>query len=77
MQICEKCHEREATSAAVLSHGGPNLSFTHLCQQCLEAEQEKGSRSLLDLIDEMEGKSAARREVLSQELKEKYVHPSV
>lgn len=59
VQICEGCHEREATAAAVLSYKGPNMTFTHLCQQCLEIEHAKGPKSLLDLLDQMEGKKTA------------------
>jgi hypothetical protein len=68
VQLCEKCHEREATAAAVLSHEGPNIHFTHLCQQCLELEQAKGPTSLLDLLDEMEGKKKGSEWTLVFEL---------
>ena len=46
-QMCEVCHEREATAAAVLSFGkGPNIQLTNLCQPCLDAHIAKAPRSL-------------------------------
>jgi hypothetical protein len=69
VQICEICHQQEATSAAVLSHGSPTLKLTHLCQQCLDVEQNKGPRSLLDLLDESEGKEKASEWVLVFEMR--------
>jgi hypothetical protein len=68
-RICEKCHQREATTAVVLSHEGPNVKFTQLCQQCLDAEQANGPTSLLGLLDQMEGKKALPQWVLVFELK--------
>ncbi|HSU54913.1 MAG TPA: hypothetical protein VLT36_12720 [Candidatus Dormibacteraeota bacterium] len=54
-QMCEVCHEREATTAAVLSFGkGPNIKLTNLCQPCLDAHTANAPRSLQDMIDQME-----------------------
>jgi hypothetical protein len=66
--MCEKCNQREATSAAQLSFGHQNVTLTHLCQPCLEAEHAKRPASLLGLLDEMEGKSQAPQQVLVFEL---------
>jgi len=52
--MCEVCHEREATAAAVLSFGkGPNIQLTNLCQPCLDAHIANAPRSLQDVLAQM------------------------
>jgi hypothetical protein len=54
-QMCEVCHEREATAAAVLSFGkGPNSKLTNICQPCLDARTAKAPQSLQEMLEQME-----------------------
>lgn len=53
--MCEICHKREATAAAVLSFGkGPNIKLTNICQPCLDAHTAKTPGSLQEMLDQME-----------------------
>jgi hypothetical protein len=76
MQMCEKCHTREATCAALLPHEGPNIKLTRLCQECFESEEAKSPKGLLDLIDEMEGQAPGRRGRLVFELSRDGARPA-
>jgi hypothetical protein len=77
IQVCEKCHEREATSATMLPAGsGSNPVLTQLCSVCLEAEQAKAPQSLHDLIGQLEGKPH-RETVLIYQLKRENYRPTI
>ena len=58
-QVCEICHEREATAAAVLSlkNTGSNIRLTNLCQACLDAHIAKSPPSLQEMLDQLESES--------------------
>ena len=58
-QMCEICHEREATAAAVLSfkNTASNIKLTNLCQPCLDAHIAKSPSSLQEMLDQLESRS--------------------
>jgi protein-arginine kinase activator protein McsA len=54
LELCEVCHEREATVFPMVVRGGKH-TFAHFCGQCYQSSREV-PRSLQDLIADLEGK---------------------